>query len=81
MSADSLLQGFFAELADLHEVARGMLADDDTRKAIIRDLGGDPNAASQFPPTTLDSVQAYRDASEPGLEAAGSRSPVRRRRQ
>lgn len=69
MSADSLLQGFFAELADLHEVARGMLADDDTRKAIIRDLGGDPNAASQFPPTTLDSVQAYRDASEPGLEA------------
>ena len=69
MSSDSLLQGFFAELADLHEVASGMLADDDTRKAIIRDLGGDPDAAATFPPTTLDSVQAYRDASEPGLEA------------
>jgi hypothetical protein len=69
MSAKSLLQGLFSELAELHEAARDMLADDDTRKSIIRDLGGDPSAAVQFQPSALDSVKAYRDASEPGLEA------------
>jgi hypothetical protein len=69
MSADSLLQGLFGELAELHEAARDMIADDDTRKAIIRDLGGNPTASPQFPPTSLESVKAYRDASEPGLEA------------
>ncbi len=69
MSANSLLQGLFGELAELHEAARDMFADDDTRKAIIRDLGGDPSASGQFPESSLDSVKAYRDASEPGLEA------------
>ncbi len=69
MSANSLLQGLFGELAELHEAARDMLADDDTRKAIVRDLGGDPSASTQFPASSLDSVNAYRDASEPGLEA------------
>ncbi|MGH8518248.1 MAG: hypothetical protein ACREUE_12405, partial [Panacagrimonas sp.] len=69
MSANSLLQGLFGELAELHEAARDMFADDDTRKAIIRDLGGDPAASPQFPPASLESVKAYRDASEPGLEA------------
>lgn len=69
MSAKSLLQGLFGELAELHEAARDIFADDDTRKAMIRDLGGDPSSSTQFPPTTLDSVNAYRDASEPGLEA------------
>jgi hypothetical protein len=69
MSTNSLLQGLFGELAELHEAARDMLADDDTRKSMIRDLGGDPASASQFPQTSLDSVTAYRDASEPGLES------------
>jgi len=69
MSANSLLQGLFGELAELHEAARDIFADDDTRGSIVRDLGGDPAASPQFPPTTLDSVKAYRDASEPGLEA------------
>jgi len=69
MSANSLLQGLFGELAELHESARAMITDDDTRKAMIRDLGGDPSAAVEFPPSSLDSVRAYRDASEPGLEA------------
>lgn len=69
MSANSLLQGLLGELAELHRAAAEMLADDDTRKSLIRDLGGDPSAAAQFRPTTLDSVTAYRDASEPGLEA------------
>jgi Family of unknown function (DUF6603) len=69
MSANSLLQSLFSELAELHEAARDMLGDDDTRKSIIRDLGGDPSAAAQFTPSELHSVNAYRDASEPGLEA------------
>src|SRR6187431_1062648 len=69
MSANSLLQGLFGELAELHESARAMFTDNDTRKAIIRDLGGDPSAATEFPQSSLDSVRAYRDASEPGLEA------------
>jgi hypothetical protein len=69
MSANSLLQGLLGELAELHEAARDVLADDDTRRSIIRDLGGDPAGASSFPATSLDSVKAYRDASEPGLEA------------
>jgi hypothetical protein len=69
MSANSLLQGLFGELAELHESARVMFTDDDTRKAMIRDLGGDPAAATEFPQSSLDSVRAYRDASEPGLEA------------
>lgn len=66
---NSLLQGLFGELAELHEAARDILTDDDSRKAMIRDLGGDPSSSAQFPPSTLDSVAAYRDASEPGLEA------------
>lgn len=69
MSAKSLLQGLLGELAELHEAARDVLADDDARRSIIRDLGGDPSAPPQFPPSSLESVKAYRDASEPGLEA------------
>ena len=46
-----------------------MFADDEMRKAIIRDLGGDPSSIATFPSSSLDSVKAYRDASEPGLEA------------
>jgi hypothetical protein len=69
MSANSLLQGLLGELAELHEAARDIFADDDTRKSMIRDLGGDPSSSAQFPATSLDSVTTYRDASEPGLEA------------
>ena len=72
MSARSILQDLLGFLADLHDDARDMLADDDLRREIIRDLGGTPSPNSptpQFPPAGLQSVQAYRDASEPGLEA------------
>jgi hypothetical protein len=72
MSAKSLLQGLLGVLADLHEDAREILADDDARKAIVRDLGGNPAAGSSapdFPPAGLESVTAYRDAAEPGLDA------------
>ena len=67
----SLLQVLLGELAELHRMAREMLDDDITRKAIIRDLGGDPSNATPgptFPPAGLESVEAYRDASEPGLD-------------
>ncbi|HEV8333456.1 MAG TPA: DUF6603 domain-containing protein [Steroidobacteraceae bacterium] len=69
MSANSLLQSLLGELADLHASAQEVLADDDMRKSIIRDLGGDAASTARFPPSTLDSVVAYREASEPGLEA------------
>lgn len=69
MSANSFLQNMLGELADLHASAQEVLADDDMRKSIIRDLGGDASSTARFPPSTLDSVQAYRSASEPGLEA------------
>ena len=69
MSANSFLQNLLGELADLHASAQEVLADDDMRKSIIRDLGGDASSTARFPPSTLDSVQAYRSSSEPGLEA------------
>jgi hypothetical protein len=72
MSAKSLLQDLLGELADLHEEAREMLADDFVRNSIVRDLGGTPSAATsapQFPQAGLQSVKTYRDAAEPGLEA------------
>ncbi|HKS58237.1 MAG TPA: DUF6603 domain-containing protein [Steroidobacteraceae bacterium] len=69
MSANSFLQSLLGELADLHASAQEILADDDMRKSIIRDLGGDASSTARFPPSTLDSVVAYREASEPGLEA------------
>ncbi len=70
MSAKSLLQDLLGELAELHETAAEMLSDDIIRNEIVRDLGGTPGTpAPQFPPAGLQSVKAYRDASEPGLEA------------
>ena len=70
MSAKSLLQDLLSELAELHETAAEMLSDDIIRNEIVRDLGGTPGTpAPQFPPAGLQSVKAYRDASEPGLEA------------
>ncbi len=70
MSAKSLLQDLLGELAELHEAAQEILSDDIIRNEIVRDLGGTPGApAPQFPPAGLQSVKAYRDASEPGLEA------------
>jgi hypothetical protein len=72
MSAKSALQDLLGFLADLHDDAREMLSDDVLRNEIIRDLGGTPSPNSpqpQFPPAGLESVTAYRDASEPGLDA------------
>jgi len=70
VSAKSLLQELLSELAELHETAAEMLSDDIIRNEIVRDLGGTPGTpAPQFPPAGLQSVKAYRDASEPGLEA------------
>jgi hypothetical protein len=70
VSAKSLLQDLLSELAELHETAAEILSDDIIRNEIVRDLGGTPGTpAPQFPPAGLQSVKAYRDASEPGLEA------------
>jgi hypothetical protein len=68
LSQNSFLQGLLGELADIHESAASVLADKGTRESIVRDLGGTGSGTS-FPPTSLASVQAYRDASQPGVEA------------
>jgi hypothetical protein len=68
----SLLQDLLGFLGELHEEAREMLSDDVVRNAIVRDLGGNPSAttpAPQFPPAGLESVRAYREAADPGLDA------------
>jgi hypothetical protein len=70
VSAKSLLQDLLGELAELHETAATMLSNDIVRNEIVRDLGGTPGTpAPRFPPAALQSVKAYRDAAEPGLEA------------
>jgi Family of unknown function (DUF6603) len=72
MAQKSLIQTLLGMLAELLEEARDLLTGEDTRRAIIADLGGNPSSPSappQFPPAGLASVKAYRDAAEPDLEA------------
>ena len=67
----SLTQTLLGTLVDFLEDSRDALTGDDTRKAIVADLGGDPSSSStapQFPPAGLASAKAYRDSAEPGLE-------------
>jgi len=64
VSAKSLLQDLLSELAICTKRSR-MLSDNIIRNEIVRDLGGTPGTpAPQFPPAGLQSVKAYRDASE-----------------
>lgn len=73
MTAKSVLQEFLGgTLVELLEFARDALNDDTVRRAIILDLGGSPadeSTAPNFPPASLHSLKAYRDAAEPDLEA------------
>jgi hypothetical protein len=72
MADTSLTQTLVGWFIDLLEDAQDLLTGEDTRRAIIADLGGNPfspSAAPQFPPAGLQSAKAYRDAAEPDLEA------------
>jgi hypothetical protein len=71
MAQKSFTQTLVGWLVDLVEHAQDLLTGEDTRRAIIADLGGNPSAAStapQFPPAGLASAKAYRDAADPTLE-------------
>jgi hypothetical protein len=65
-------QQLVGALADFLEWARDTLLDDQARRAIVGDLGGNTAAvppAPVFPGDRLDSVKRYRDAADPDLEA------------
>jgi hypothetical protein len=68
----SVLQEVIGWIGDFLEWTRDTLNDDQSRRAIIADLGGDPAAvppAPTYPNGALASVKAYRDAADPDLEA------------
>jgi hypothetical protein len=70
-SQESLTQTLFGTLVEFLEEVVDLLTGDDTRRAIVADLGGDPASAPrapQFPAGGLASARAYRDAAEPDLE-------------
>jgi hypothetical protein len=72
MADKTVLQKVAAEAVELFSFIGKVLGEKRAREAIIRDLGGDPNAASAeltFPTTALDSIKAYRDAADPKAEA------------
>jgi hypothetical protein len=72
MSAKSTLQQLIGKIGDFLEWVRDTLNDDAARRAIVADLGGDPDGlppAPVYPATGLHSVKAYRDSADPDLEA------------
>ena len=67
----SALQTVMGWVGDLLGDAGDLLTGEDTRRALIGDLGGKAGARTsplQFPPAALGSINAYRDAAEPTLE-------------
>jgi hypothetical protein len=71
MAQKSFTQTLLGWFVNLLEDGRDLLTGEDTRKAIIADLGGNPSARSApptFPPAGLASAKAYRDAAEPDIE-------------
>jgi hypothetical protein len=70
MAERTLLQKLIGWFGDFLEWAHEVLTGELSRRAIIADLGGNPDAAGtvEFPPPQLQSIKAYRDAAEPTLE-------------
>ncbi|CAN5260760.1 hypothetical protein BH11PSE10_BH11PSE10_03550 [soil metagenome] len=72
MADKSSLQSLVGGLGDFLEWVRDTLADEQARRAIVADLGGDVDntpAAPQFPPAGLQSIKTYRERSDADLEA------------
>ena len=70
------------QVVDLLEDAKDLLTGEDTRQAIIADLGGNPFTGRRrlnFRRPGLESVKAYRDAAEPDLEGLFAADPGRAR--
>ncbi|WP_341676920.1 DUF6603 domain-containing protein [Niveibacterium sp. SC-1] len=71
MAERSALQFFVGWLGDLLVWMRDTLNDDQARRAIVADLGGDVSTlppAPSFPDDGLESVKRYREASDPDLD-------------
>ena len=71
MAERSAMQALVGWFGDLLTWMRDSLNDDAARRAIVADLGGDIAdlpAAPTFPPAGLQSVQRYRDATDPDLD-------------
>lgn len=72
MAEQSTLQQVIGWLGDFLEWVRDTLNDNQARRAIVADLGGDIDhvpPAPTYPIAGLQSVKAYRNAAEPDLEA------------
>lgn len=70
----SLFQRLAGVVVDFGEFVADVLSEEPARRALIKDLGGNPNAAGTanapvFPPAPMESIKAYRDAANPTLEA------------
>jgi hypothetical protein len=73
MEDKDFFQKLSGEMIDFFDWVGATLGDPLARKAIVRDLGGEPSkvpAAKPLPAGKLDAVKAYRDASHPSAEAA-----------
>lgn len=71
MADRSAMQALVGWFGDLLVWMRDTLNDDAARRAIVADLGGDASAvpaAPTFPSAGLESVQRYRDATDPDLD-------------
>ena len=72
MADQTFFQSVIAEVVSFFELIADVLGEDAARAAVIKDLGGNPDAAVGelvFPTAPLDSIKAYRDASNPSAEA------------
>ena len=72
MADQTFLQKIVAEVVSICEFVADVLGEERARKAVLRDLGGNPDAAVGtlvFPTAQLDSIKNYRDAIDPTAEA------------
>ncbi len=72
MADQTFFQNLIAEVVSFFETIADVLGEDAARAAVIKDLGGNPDAAVGtlvFPTAPMDSIKNYRDASNPSAEA------------
>ncbi len=72
MAERSFLQRIADEAVDFFEFVKVLFGEPAAHRAIIKDLGGNPDAQPGtlvFPPAPLESIKAFRDDSDPGAEA------------
>jgi hypothetical protein len=64
MAEPTFLQKVVSEAVDLFDFVGKWLNEKSVRAALIRDLGGNPNAAAgaEFPTAPMEAIKAYRDA-------------------